>query len=567
MILILLPMLNLCCSMGAKGHDEIAYIDPVLNVWQEVYVLGVDYGESTFLCKEEIYTYSTTCTESFMGIAELYMIDNVITEIHPADFMDSGVITWLRADAVLIDDAREYQTTGELSVYRIHEDGSVVTGTVSDLIFGASSLEFYGTNGYVCQAVYKEAPHTDEIRVLLKNDDEGCASFSEGYLCSDGILTVDGVTQEAGVVWNAREYLGNSGRRYADVSVADCHQKIYRCDESGRKITNGYEGTFRVWLEEDRIIYVNTVPLEDYVRYVLPSEMLSSFVDEAYKVQAVCARTYALSQMPNAQYAAYGANLDDSTMYQVYNELGESARCNEAVTETTGQVITCDNAIICCYYFSTTPGTTDGLTLWEEEDVPYLIPHNFTKADYDLTAGSNVLRFLKDPELTCYDSDSSFYRWEAKLCFDDESLEEYADEELGQLVSFKVTKRSEAGYVCGMVVQYEKGIKQLHQELQVRRFLGKYMSSLTLSNGKVRRDFTLIPCAFCAWENGEEVKVEALPEDKCITLLGGGFGHGIGMSQYGANAMACDGMDYVSIIQAYYEGVQVVDQKTIDVWK
>ena len=63
-------------------------------------------------------------------------------------------------------------------------------------------------------------------------------------------------------------------------------------------------------------VLINEIPMEDYIRYVLPSEMPLSFSYEALKAQAVCARTFTYGQMKNDTYARYGANLDDSIAYQ-----------------------------------------------------------------------------------------------------------------------------------------------------------------------------------------------------------------------------------------------------------
>ena len=67
----------------------------------------------------------------------------------------------------------------------------------------------------------------------------------------------------------------------------------------------------------DGYVLVNELPIETYLRYVLPSEMPTYFSYEALKAQAVCARTFAYKQMRQNAYAEYGANLDDSTAYQV----------------------------------------------------------------------------------------------------------------------------------------------------------------------------------------------------------------------------------------------------------
>lgn len=70
---------------------------------------------------------------------------------------------------------------------------------------------------------------------------------------------------------------------------------------------------------DEGYVLINDVPIETYLRYVVPSEMPTKFSYEALKAQAVCARTFAYKQMQGNTYAEYGANLDDSTAFQVYH--------------------------------------------------------------------------------------------------------------------------------------------------------------------------------------------------------------------------------------------------------
>ena len=113
------------------------------------------------------------------------------------------------------------------------------------------------------------------------------------------------------------------------------------------------------------IVLINELPVEDYVRYVLPSEMPSSFNREALKAQAVCARTFAYRQMKSDDYAEYGANLDNTTAYQVYHGAEPTKATNQAVRDTQGMVLTSEGELIDCYYYSTSAGYGENLEGWD----------------------------------------------------------------------------------------------------------------------------------------------------------------------------------------------------------
>ena len=102
------------------------------------------------------------------------------------------------------------------------------------------------------------------------------------------------------------------------------------------------------------------------------------------------------------------------------------------------------------------------------------------------------------------------------------------DPELGRLKKIKVKERSSSGYVLSLTASFELGDRDYDAENDIRFFLGKYMTKLKLADGTVRTDASSVPSA-CF-----EVKSQ---KNGKIVLSGGGFGHGIGMSQYGANAM------------------------------
>ena len=83
---------------------------------------------------------------------------------------------------------------------------------------------------------------------------------------------------------------------------------------------------------------INEIDIEDYLKKVVPSEMPVSFGVNALKCQAVCARSYAYTQLTNNYYSEYGAHIDDSVSFQVYNNTYDSAESDEAVIATDGMV-------------------------------------------------------------------------------------------------------------------------------------------------------------------------------------------------------------------------------------
>lgn len=100
-----------------------------------------------------------------------------------------------------------------------------------------------------------------------------------------------------------------------------------------------YRGALELLDTEEGIIVINEVLLEEYLYSVVPSEMPSKYPGEALKAQAVCARTYAYGHMEHAGYPQYGAHVDDSTSYQVYNNILEQESTSAAVKETYGQLL------------------------------------------------------------------------------------------------------------------------------------------------------------------------------------------------------------------------------------
>lgn len=126
-----------------------------------------------------------------------------------------------------------------------------------------------------------------------------------------------------------------------------------------------YRGSLTVYRDKEGLRLVNTLPLENYLCGVVPSEMPASYPEEALKAQTVCARTYASVQMQESKLADLGAQVDDSVGFQVYQNSPEAESSSRAVRDTAGKILLNNGAPICAYYFSTSHGKTSTDEVWE----------------------------------------------------------------------------------------------------------------------------------------------------------------------------------------------------------
>ena len=132
-----------------------------------------------------------------------------------------------------------------------------------------------------------------------------------------------------------------------------------------------YRGTFTVTSDGKKITLVNTVPLEQYLYAVVPSEMPKTWLPEALKTQAVAARSYALAvRKTSGPFDVY-----DDTRSQVYGGVNaESPSTTAAVDATVGGVLTYGGKIAITYFFSTSGGRTAAINdVWKSAPVPYLV--------------------------------------------------------------------------------------------------------------------------------------------------------------------------------------------------
>ncbi|GAA0322690.1 hypothetical protein GCM10008967_11490 [Bacillus carboniphilus] len=397
--------------------------------------------------------------------------------------------------------------------------------------------------------------------------------------------------------------------------------RLYAFTEEGSKIKvenitrasgdPSYRGFFEITTSEagDKLNLINEVDFEQYLYQVVPSEMPAYFGLNALKAQAVAARTYALGDYLSDRFAKDGFFVLDSVMSQVYNNTPENAITTQAVNETAGVIMLGeDGSLVDARYYSTSGGYgASKHQVWAESDgtfpsevLPYLIAqsHTFDPNDpsqmleIDTQSEEEILEFYKTLSHTGYDGNSPWFRW--KVSLSKEELENtinaniisrqaadpkfvlteneagefvsqpIPEEGIGELVDMYVAKRGDGGNIMELVIEGTTGTYKIIKEYNIRftirpsnAFTGdgnvvlhRATAGSTDYTGTLN-NYTILPSAFFGFE---------VDEEKGVTFYGGGNGHGVGMSQYGAYYLGTTlGYEYDSILTTYYPNMSLND--------
>lgn len=298
--------------------------------------------------------------------------------------------------------------------------------------------------------------------------------------------------------------------------------------------TPSYDGILELQSTAEGIVMVNELPVEEYLCGVVPSEMPTSYELEALKAQAVCARSYAYRQMENYAYPEYKAHVNDSTDYQVYNNSAQAESSSKAVKETTGETVRYRGKVVSTYYYSTSCGVTTNMEAWG-------------------TKPTNSNGYLKSVKVRGkngdYEKNLPWYRWKAIIPVKQlsELIELNTGKTIGTLKKIEVTKRGPGDVAIEMKATGSHGNVTVETENKIRRALGGSGYEIEKQDGSKVASMTLLPSAF----------FEISMKDGKVVIEGGGFGHGIGMSQTGANEMAKQGKNYNEILSLFYHDITI----------
>lgn len=550
----------------------------------------------------------------------------------------------IRGKVLLTGDGQiEVEGYGKLQLqenYRIYKlYGEFSMEQTNSILVGYSNVTFVVEGNEICAAIISEAIKAENIRVLISVDRSTNYLHEEIALSSPDAFTVT-------IGDTVKEYPAGEELVFAYDEVKQAGERIFvtAVTESGKIQVNSirrsygnplYRGTIEIAAADGGLVLLNELPIEEYLYSVVPSEMPVSHGEEALKVQAVCARSYAYQQLMANRYAKYGAHVDDTVNCQVYNNAAETQSSVYAVKDTYGKVMQYGDAVVTAFYFSTSAGYTSSIEeVWEnyaaveyfsgrlqltedsrkavlteakkngmlqgedEEQAIQTLLEQVTLAEEDVFKDfirDETLRIeigdkKMEKKVSTYDSGFSWYRWQVTLSAETLSNQmdrllaariaaspndvltlvshegsfvtpsgteiegQYKTEKittLGRIQSIEAVTRAKSGMLTEILIRGTANTVLVRNQTNIRTLLAPLNTTVYLANDATVEGFSLMPSAFFYVEAGSK------DGETVFRFCGGGYGHGVGMSQNGVKSLAQAGYTYEGILEHYYKGIRI----------
>ncbi len=537
-------------------------------------------------------------------VADVWLTDGCVTLVSPKTDKINGRILSADASGIEVEGYGRLPLAPDYRGYRLYD--SLEMCTARDLFFGYDYTDLCMENGKICGILMAKEEAMEYIRVLLKTADYAGIFHDQPRVTCDVPYTVvygpygdqKREAHEAGEELTLGYDSGyfETDRVYILPDVLT--GKVSLASSNRRQGVPSYRGKMEFLRTEKGIVAVNEVLLEEYLYSVVPSEMPASYPSEALRAQAICARTYAYGSMLHAGYPQYGAHVDDSTSYQVYNNILEQETTTTAAKETYGQLLYTEDGVLAgTYYYSTSCGVGSDANVWKTEVAPtltYLRPRSLSKAAMaaaqtpggDPGGGADPGESMRDEAVfdayirtvnpDDFEAQEGWYRWTYQADSLDvehllETLKrryaansrqvltwkdgEYVSEEIGELGRIKeiyIEKRGSGGVADELVIEGSDCKIKVISEHNIRYVLNDGKSPVIRQDGSSVASPNLLPSGFFVITTGKE-------DGNVVSysLIGGGFGHGVGMSQNGAKQMAKSGYGAEQILLYFYEGCRI----------
>lgn len=526
-------------------------------------------------------------------LADITLTDGCVSSIHiKGDEKVSGKVVGVSAETgVELENAGAFTFAEDMKIYCLY--GELRAGAISDIRIGFSFADFILENGKVCGVLLTRDESMEYIRVQIMNDDfAGNYHDSVTLSCDTDYKLVYGTDMQIGIPAGESITITGESPYFSQESGAN---RIYIIPEAlTGKIslhsvnrsqgTPAYRGTVEILQTENGLVVINEVLLEEYLYAVVPSEMPASYPLEALKAQAICARTYAYSHMLNPGLPEIGAHVNDSTGYQVYNNIMEQPATTTAVKETAGQLLYVDGELASTYYYSTSCGFGSDEHVWHSEygtELPHLTARAVSAVTSPYSAESMCdeavfTEFIQNKFDGDFEKEEPWYRWNYEVTdLNAERLlenlqERYAanpslilmlsdgeyvsckPEKLGTIKNISVIKRNAGGVAAELLIEGSKATYKVITELYIRYVLCDGETKVCRQDGSMVDMNSLLPSGFFVLTPvREESKVTG------YMLVGGGFGHGAGMSQNGAKNMALSGYTATQILEFFFTESEV----------
>ena len=264
-----------------------------------------------------------------------------------------------------------------------------------------------------------------------------------------------------------------------------------------------YTGSIEVRKDENGLHFINNLPFEKYVEGVVAAETGENWAPEALKAQAVISRTYAIYQ--KTLNAGKDYHITSSVIHQVYKGGNSNEIIRRAVKETEGEVLTYEGNPIEAFYHSTCTGKTE-------------LPEEVWGKSYP---------YLKS--VPCKGQDSPYEHWQRRfsLAEIERALGVKGIKEIS-ITAFTLTGRAKVLKVVAEDSEIDVNA------IDLRKLLG--------------------------YKELPSTQFSIAVEGQDVIFEGGGYGHGVGLSQWGALELANEGKNYKEILQHYYPGTKLEKQ-------
>lgn len=553
-------------------------------------LLSAEGNVCTFLYKGKEKTYETAVSPA--DIQEPCIVKLVVDNAGICDIIMQDAVTDVRVERVkdldlCLADGTALPYIDDFCIYDLY-NGPVCEKSMQ-ILKGYQNITVALEDGKAVGALIDEPLINDSIRVILSNDSYTSYDMKRAEIAGDTRFRVvypddtEAYCEAgAGVTVNAGDY------EAGDVIIFSPEENSGHLQVNTLTRSYGvpvYSGIIEIHICENETLHIiNELPMEEYLYSVVASEMPSSSHEEALKAMAICARGYAYTRLEDESFADYHADLDDSSLCQVYNNVRETERTIQAVKDTYGIVPVYDETVIVPLHFSTSCGTTcTNEEIWGGSAYPYLQSNVETliKQKPDLSGEEEFERFMADSMgYDIIDKDMPYYRWSVAYTREDisgaiqsmlkERISMSADnikvqqedgsfaseeiDEIGLVEAIRITERTGSGVVAGMEIEGTKATIQVTGQTNIRSLITPVNQEIVRQDGSTVTGWTSLPSPFYYVEETESG----------FTVHGGGFGHGVGMSQNGANILAEEGYNYEYILRHYYSYVDFMFIYTIE---
>ncbi len=309
-----------------------------------------------------------------------------------------------------------------------------------------------------------------------------------------------------------------------------------------------YEGEISIHLDKSgKMSVVVKLPLEQYLKGVIPYEIGGDAPLEALKAQAVAARSEAVVALESGMYSGPGYDLTSDVECQVFSgNKRRTKNSDRAVAQTRGITLSEQGKVINAYYASNCGGASEIIKyVWPDRPRPatYIEARKDHSGNrqIDLSDEDNAKKWiLSEPEVNCNPNlgtalpswSQKNFRWKRKYNIDELSETLSAGKDYGKLLAINPLKRGKSGRIYHASFQFENGSFETTGELAIRMLFHPPLRSSCFIVDKT---------------------------DSSFILRGAGWGHGVGMCQSGAVSIAKNGGNFKKILNHYYPEAAIIN--------